>query len=155
PYAPLSASANFTSYSSSGFGAADQQELAVLCEEAARRGALVLVSNHDTPFTRSLYKGAAEIVELMVSRTISSDGSTRNKAMELIARFGMADIGGAVPKPPPNSAREWLLASGYEDVNQTIEMIMRKWQQDGLGTRKDWWDKLAGTFTGAPCVVNG
>jgi len=159
PYAPLSASANFTSYSAGGFQEQDQQDLAMLCEEAARRGAVVLISNHDTPYTKSLYKGADEIVEILVSRTISCDGQTRNKAMELIARFG--NLGGVhptqltLPKLPRNSACEWLLASGYEDINQTIEKIMLVWQKKGLGTRKDWWEKLAGTLKGAPCVVNG
>ena len=79
--------------------------------------------------------------------------------MELIARFGGSDseqtTEAASPKLLRNSAREWLLASGYEDVAQTIEQIMLTWQRKGLGTRKDWWDKLAGTIKGAPCVVNG
>jgi DNA adenine methylase len=155
PYAPLSASANFTSYSAGGFRAQDQQDLATLCEEAARRGAVVLISNHDTPYTKSLYKGADEVVEILVSRTISCDGQTRNKAMELIARFG--SLGGdytELPKPPRNSAREWLLASGYEDINQSIERIMLEWQRNGVRTRRDWWDVLAGTLKGTPCVIN-
>jgi len=156
PYAPLSASANFTTYSADGFRPQDQQDLATLCEEAAQRGALVLVSNHDTPFIRALYKRSDEIVEILVSRTISCDAKTRNKASELIARFG--SLGHSQiqsPKPPHNSARDWLLASGYEDINAMIEKIMAMWQQKGLGTRKDWWEKLAGTLRGEPCVVNG
>lgn len=160
PYAPLSASANFTSYSAGGFLEKDQQDLATLCVEAARRGAILLVSNHDTPYTKSLYREADEIVEILVSRTISCDGQTRSKAMELIARFGGSDCHQPMKKAASlkllrNSARDWLLASGYEDVVQTIEQIMLIWQQKGLGTRKDWWDKLAGTIKGAPCVVNG
>ena len=156
PYVPLSASASFTSYSAGGFLPQDQQDLAELCEKAAARGAVVLVSNHDIPFTRSLYKNADEVVAILVSRSISCDGENRNKAMELIARFGgQQGKQSSLPKPTHNSARQWLLASGYEDINQKIESIMLGWQQKGLRTRKDWWEKLAGTLKGAPCVVNG
>jgi DNA adenine methylase len=159
PYAPLSASAYFTSYSAGGFRPKDQEDLAKLCEHAAQRGAVIIVSNHDTLFTRSLYKGAQEIVGLLVTRTISCDGQTRNRAMELIARFGGLSKNPPPPpplsKPPGNSAREWLISSGYEDVNKTIETIMLEWQLRGLRTRKDWWEKLAGTFKGQPCSVNG
>ena len=115
PYVPLSASASFTSYSAGGFRPQDQQDLAELCEKAAARGAVVLVSNHDTAFTRTLYKNADEVVEILVSRTISCDGENRNKAMELIARFGgQQGKQSSLPKPTHNSARQWLLASGYE-----------------------------------------
>jgi len=159
PYAPLSASANFTSYSAGGFQENDQQDLAMLCEDAAKRGAVVLVSNHDTDYTKALYRNADEIVELLVSRTISCDGQARNKAMELIAKFGSSKCDRrpslSLPKLLRNSAREWLLASGYEDVAHTIEQIMLTWQKKGFGTRKDWWEKLAGSLKGAPCVVNG
>lgn len=156
PYSPLSASANFTSYSTGGFGQQDQQDLATLCEEAGRRGAVVIVSNHDTPLTRTLYQAADKIVEILVSRTISCDGNTRHKAMELIARFGGAPSKHcSPPKPMIKSARDWLVASGYEDINQEIEKIMREWKSRGTRTRRDWWDVLAGTAKGAPCVING
>jgi DNA adenine methylase len=90
PYVPLSATANFTSYASGGFSAQDQTDLAARSIEAARRGASVMVSNHDTALTRRLYQEASQIVPVLVSRTISCDGENRGKAKELIAVFTAA-----------------------------------------------------------------
>jgi DNA adenine methylase len=87
PYVPLSASASFTTYAVGGFGPKDQAELAACCLGASRRGVMVLVSNHDTPETRELYKDAQQIVSLLVQRMISCNGAKRNKAEELIAVF--------------------------------------------------------------------
>jgi len=87
PYVPLSKTANFTSYSAGGFSQQDQADLRNLCLKAARRGAIVLISNHDTPFTRDLYHNATEVIPILVSRTISCDGENRKKAKELIAVF--------------------------------------------------------------------
>ena len=88
PYVPLSRTANFTAYASGGFGARDQADLAALAFEAGRRGATVIVSNHDTAETRKLYRRAVRLVPLLVSRTISCDGTNRNKAKGIIAIFG-------------------------------------------------------------------
>lgn len=87
PYVPLSATASFTAYATGGFGAKEQQTLADACSEAAGRGATVVISNHDTSFTRTIYNGADQIVSLMVPRMISCDGANRNKAKELIAVY--------------------------------------------------------------------
>ena len=88
PYEPLTATANFTSYAAGGFSQQDQRDLHELALEASERGAFVVISNHDTDFTQSLYKGAARLEPVLVSRTISCDGQNRNKAKELIAVFG-------------------------------------------------------------------
>jgi DNA adenine methylase len=86
PYVPLTSTANFTSYAAGGFSAKDQEALTDLAVEASGRGAVVVVSNHDTPVTRKLYSQAT-LTEVMVSRTISCDGKNRNKAKEIIAVF--------------------------------------------------------------------
>lgn len=88
PYAPLSETASFASYATGGFSAEDQRDLAQKCEEAAVRGAFVMISNHDTPFTREIYAGAREIVAFDVSRSVSAAGGSRGKAKELIAIYG-------------------------------------------------------------------
>lgn len=90
PYVPLSPTANFTSYASGGFSPEDQNDLAARSMEAARRGATVVVSNHDTELTRRLYQQASQIVPVLVSRTISCDGENRGRAKELIAVFTAA-----------------------------------------------------------------
>ena len=56
PYVPLSETASFTDYVSGGFSSHDQEDLARRGYQAAKRGAVVLISNHDTPLTRSLYR---------------------------------------------------------------------------------------------------
>ncbi len=86
PYVPLSATANFTSYSSAGFSAVDQRALAAKARQLADRGIPVVISNHDTPFTRMAYSGA-KIVSFDVQRTISCNGRNRRMARELLAIF--------------------------------------------------------------------
>jgi DNA adenine methylase len=87
PYVPLTKTASFTSYASGGFSAQDQEELTKHVIEASERGAVVIVSNHDTKFTRSMYR-QANLFDVLVSRTISCDGQNRTKAKEIIAVFG-------------------------------------------------------------------
>lgn len=87
PYVPISATANFTSYAAKGFGPADQEDLARLAAKAASRGATVVVSNHDTPLTRELYKGAATMRSVDVRRVISRDGGKRGMVREVLAVF--------------------------------------------------------------------
>lgn len=87
PYVPLSATANFTSYSADRFGQAEQLRLAELAEELRGRGIPVLISNHDTPFTRAAY-ARASITALTVRRMISRDATNRAHVGELLALFG-------------------------------------------------------------------
>ncbi len=87
PYVPLSQTASFTDYAGGGFGPTDQGDLVACCLAAVGRGATVLISNHETPETRELYRDASQIVPLMVKRTISCKGDGRNKVGELIAVF--------------------------------------------------------------------
>ncbi len=87
PYTPLSATANFTSYSADGFGVAEQQKLAVMADLLRQRGITVVISNHDTPFTRLLYATANEQQYFGVQRHISCNGANRNKADEVLALY--------------------------------------------------------------------
>ena len=86
PYVPASDTANFTSYATDGFTSDQQVQLAQLAESLAAKGIRVIVSNHDVPITRELYKNAT-LYPIQVSRTISAKGSSRKKASELIAVF--------------------------------------------------------------------
>ncbi|WP_273977247.1 Dam family site-specific DNA-(adenine-N6)-methyltransferase [Vibrio parahaemolyticus] len=87
PYAPLSNTANFTSYAGNGFTLDDQAALADMAERTAtERGIPVLISNHDTTLTRRLYHGA-DLSVVKVKRTISRNGGGRNKVDELLALF--------------------------------------------------------------------
>lgn len=86
PYAPLSLTANFSDYTADGFCQKHQELLALKAKELSARGVKVVVSNHDTPFTREIYK-SAEIVAFDVQRFIASKASNRSKAPELVASF--------------------------------------------------------------------
>ena len=87
PYVPLSKSANFTSYSAGGFNITQQQQLAQLAESTRQRGIPVLISNHNTQFTRQAYKAADNIKRFKVMRSISCNGQQRKPAGELLALF--------------------------------------------------------------------
>ena len=84
PYVPASETSNFTNYATDGFTHEQQIELRDLAETLANRGIKVILSNHDVPVTRELYKNA-EIHSIQVSRSISANSSSRKKANELIA----------------------------------------------------------------------
>lgn len=86
PYVPLSETASFTSYAKDAFGPAEQRALAEEAEAARARGAVVVISNHATPFSRELYQGADAIREFEVARFISANGN-RDKAAELLAFY--------------------------------------------------------------------
>lgn len=85
PYAPLTETASFASYAKSGFSEREHRELAISCEEAAQRGAYVIISNHDTPFTREIYQNASDIISLDVTRSVSASGGSRKKAKEILS----------------------------------------------------------------------
>lgn len=87
PYVPASETANFTSYATEGFTHQQQVHLAELAESLSENGIRVIVSNHDVPITRELYKKAT-IYPIQVTRTVSAKGSSRKKANELIAVYG-------------------------------------------------------------------
>jgi DNA adenine methylase len=87
PYVPLSQSSNFTCYSAGGFDMPQQQRLADLAEQTRQRGIPVLISNHNTHFTRKAYRSANNIKRFSVRRFISCDGSKRRNAGELLALF--------------------------------------------------------------------
>lgn len=83
PFVALSDTAYFTAYSADGFAPEQQQLLAAL---ASNCPIPVLVSNHDTPVTRDLYRKAT-ISAFDVQRNISQKGDSRGKAKELLALF--------------------------------------------------------------------
>ena len=86
PYIPLSKTANFTGYAACKFSEADQIKLAGLATNLTQKGAKVMVSNHDTPFTRKLYK-QAQIETIHVQRAISCQGTGRHLVPELLAIY--------------------------------------------------------------------
>ncbi len=87
PYAPLTATANFTAYHASSFTLKEQQKLARLAKRTAKKlNIAVLISNHNTELTQRWYRDA-QIDFIDVKRTISSNKTTRCKVNELLALY--------------------------------------------------------------------
>lgn len=88
PYAPLRQDTNFTGYAGNEFGLVHQQALATLAKTTQQEKQIpVIISNHDTPFTREIYQGAT-FKRMKVQRSISQRSDKRVKVKELIAVFG-------------------------------------------------------------------
>ena len=86
PYAPLSATANFTAYHTNSFSPKEQAHLAEMADKLVSKQIPVLISNHDTPDTREWYRSAKHF-QVKVRRSISSNGGTRKKVNELLALY--------------------------------------------------------------------
>lgn len=84
PYVPLTTTAQFTNYSMGGFSNEQHIRLAKLAEDSCCK---FLISNHDTEFTRELYKNADEILTKDVGRCINSKGQCRQPVKELLAIY--------------------------------------------------------------------
>ena len=87
PYAPLSATANFTAYHTNSFNFEQQQHLAELAHGLKGNLVPVLISNHDTELTRQWYRQADDLHVVRARRSISSNGGTRKKVDELLALY--------------------------------------------------------------------
>jgi DNA adenine methylase len=79
--------ANFTSYTANAFGPDEQRELADLARQLVARGCQVMLSNSDTPFIRSLYKGF-HVDRVKCARAINSNAAKRGDVDELIITGG-------------------------------------------------------------------
>ncbi|MFN8388713.1 MAG: DNA adenine methylase [Bdellovibrionota bacterium] len=85
PYAPLSETANFTSYTKDGFADSDQVTLAELCRTLDKRGVKFMLSNSATDRMNELYKDF--LIETVQSpRAINSRADRRGKIAEIIVR---------------------------------------------------------------------
>ena len=83
PYAPLSPTASFTSYTKEKFGPEEQKRLAALCRELDRHNVMFLLSNSDLPWVRKLYTGF-HIVTVQARRNINSKGDRRGPVSEIL-----------------------------------------------------------------------
>jgi DNA adenine methylase len=85
PYAPLSATANFTSYTRSGFFAADQTRLAQRFHQLHERGCFLMLSNSSAPLIYELYQGRGyRLTEIQARRAINSAAHKRGPVTELL-----------------------------------------------------------------------
>ena len=86
PYVPLSETASFTAYSQNGFNLKEQKDLADYSELTAKKSEIVLISNHDTQFTRDIY-AKAKLAFIEVQRNIAAKSESRKKIGELLAIY--------------------------------------------------------------------
>ncbi len=84
PYIPLSASASFSAYAKEGFGINEQELLAETIGKLNAKGVYVLLSNSDTPMTRKIFRKSLTLRKVLMSRSISSSGSTRKPVYEVL-----------------------------------------------------------------------
>jgi DNA adenine methylase len=91
PYAPVSRTAQFTSYTAGGFGPAEQAKLQATVIALARRGAHILLSNSVAPEIRHLYADSVEAqragltaTKVSARRAINSRGSARGAVLEYL-----------------------------------------------------------------------
>jgi len=85
PYAPLSPTANFTSYHANGFGLKEQEQLRDVCLALIEKEVHFTLSNSDTGAVRSLYASPHfRIEEVMAQRAINSNAARRGKISELV-----------------------------------------------------------------------
>jgi DNA adenine methylase len=87
PYDPVTTTANFTSYTANVFGHDQQKELAETARMLVARGCRVMLSNSDTPFIRSIYKGF-KIDRVKCARAINSNAAKRGDVDEVIVVGG-------------------------------------------------------------------
>ena len=91
PYAPLSATSEFTSYTADGFGGEDQRRLQRVVIALAERGCHVLLSNSTAPAIAALYDGNPDAERaglrahtVPARRAINSDASRRGGVDEYV-----------------------------------------------------------------------
>lgn len=85
PYAPLSATSSFTSYSKHGFGHAEQVRLAQLTAQLSDRGCHVMLSNSSAPLIYELYdNGRYQLIPIKARRSINSKAGRRGPVRELL-----------------------------------------------------------------------
>lgn len=85
PYAPVSETSNFTSYSEDGFSHADQTRLRDVYRALDRRGCKLMLSNNDVPSIRELYK-EFRIDVVPAARAINCRADRRGPVAEVVVR---------------------------------------------------------------------
>ncbi|NDK08769.1 DNA methyltransferase, partial [Candidatus Gracilibacteria bacterium] len=85
PYDTLTETANFTSYNESGFGRDMQIKLRDVFVKLDKKGVKVMMSNHNTPFIREIYKGYLDGFRIVQARrNVNSKASGRGMVEEIV-----------------------------------------------------------------------
>lgn len=90
PYAPITAT-SFTDYTKEGFSYEDHVRLAKVFKELTNRGCYCMLTNHDTPLIRELYKDyKIEVVD--VRRSINRKGDGRTGKEVIITNYNPRSV---------------------------------------------------------------
>lgn len=98
PYAPISGTANFTSYTAGGFSARDQDALFARILDLAANGCHIVLSNSDAPSVRALYESVEareaglRTHEIPARRSINTRADRRGPVTELV-------VSNVIPRP--------------------------------------------------------
>jgi DNA adenine methylase len=85
PYDPLSATSNFTGYTQSPFGDAEQEELSRVFHALSDRGCFVMLSNNATSLIFKIYaRFATQTHRVSAKRSINSKGDRRGPIQEIV-----------------------------------------------------------------------
>lgn len=85
PYAPLSATSNFTSYSKDKFDLEMQVKLRDVCDALDKKKVKFMLSNSSAPLVLELYKDYT-VEKVAAVRAINSKASNRGEVLEVIVR---------------------------------------------------------------------
>jgi DNA adenine methylase len=86
PYKPVTTTANFTTYTSEGFGDTDQVRLRDVAWELKKRGVNVVLSNSNSRFIEELYRDGFTRIKVGARRAVNSDPKGRGLVQELILK---------------------------------------------------------------------
>ena len=83
PYDVLTDTANFTDYNKWWFGRDEQERLFNTFDKLSKKGCYTMLSNHNTPFIRDLYKSYRKEI-VLAKRMINSDATKRWAIEEIV-----------------------------------------------------------------------
>jgi DNA adenine methylase len=86
PYAPLTATSNFTGYTAGGFGPQAQTDLRDMALRMKKAGVHVLLSNSSAPLIEDLYGADFTLEPVQARRSINESGDKRGKVKEYLIR---------------------------------------------------------------------
>ncbi len=81
PYAPLSSTSDFTSYTSEGFSLNDQMKLKEFCDTLKSKNVQFMLSNSNCEFIRELYKDYEQHT-FSLNRTLNSKKELRKQTTD-------------------------------------------------------------------------
>lgn len=104
PYLPLSSTAFFRHYTVGRFAPEDHERVALAATELAARGAIVMVTEGDSPLVRKWYRDF-QIFEVDVRRSVSCDARRIDARELIITSYPLdRDRGSGIPRASSNHA---------------------------------------------------